>query len=173
MSILAKHLAFLRRQMEFHADMAGRFPDSPYGIHKELQAGFEALIADLGVADGILDEGGSSRGSGPEALKLSLTPKDLEGLPDEVLSELSISEGDKAEFDILVLLDDAGGVVSLDRLIVALWRKRGELHKRPALVSRLTRMVEKGLVYSVPGKQEVYSNRPIPDDRKNGTPGQQ
>ena len=78
-----------------------------------------------------------------------------------MLNELSISEGDKAEFAILGLIEEAGGIISLDRLIVGLWKKTGELHKRQSLISRLYRMGQKDMVFSVPGKKGVYANWPM------------
>ena len=94
-------------------------------------------------------------------MRLSLSAEEVEGLPDEVLNELSISEGDKAEFAILGLIDEAGGIISLDKLIVGLWKKTGELHKRQSLISRLYRMGQKDMVFSVPGKKGVYANWPM------------
>ena len=75
-----------------------------------------------------------------------------------------ISESDKAEFTIVSLIDESGGVASLDQILVALYRKTGEISKRLGLNSRLYRMVQKGLIHSVPGKKGVYSTKPIVED---------
>jgi hypothetical protein len=122
--------------------MVTRFADDTFRqkLHKDTHTKFESLLEDLEEADRILDEGISPRRLREDAFKLSLTPKDIEGLPEEVLKELSISEGDKAEFAILEILEEAGGILSLDQIIVNLWRKTEEAHKRPALISRLYRM---------------------------------
>jgi hypothetical protein len=81
----------------------------------------------------------------------------LNGLPEELIQELNITTGDKTEFAIINLMTEAGGIVSLDRMIVGLYRRTGEIHKRSALLNRLYRMIQKGSIYSVPGKKGVYS----------------
>jgi hypothetical protein len=165
MSNLAQHIPLVKDQMEFHQRMVGKYAEDMFRqrLHKDTQAKFAALLADLETSDKILDQKPIRR-SNSDAFKLSLTPQDIEGLPEEVLRELSISESDKTEFAILSIIEDAGGVISLDRLIVNLWKATGETHRRPALISRLYRMAQKDLVFSVPTKKGVYSNRVIGED---------
>jgi hypothetical protein len=163
MSMLAKHLSLVKDQMDFHQRMATRFSENQHrrNLHRDTHAGFEELLEDLEKADGLLDQMGAESRRNTSLPRIALTPQDIEGLPDEVLKELSISEGDKTEFAILGLIEEAGGILSLDRLIVGMWRKTGEAHKRAALTSRLYRMAQKDLVYNVPTKKGVYASRPI------------
>lgn len=93
--------------------------------------------------------------------------KELEGLPEELLNELSISDADKVEFTIQQIIDDNGGVISLDRLLVDMFKKTGKIYKRNALTSKLYRMSNKGMVFSVPNKKGVYSTSLIEGEELN------
>jgi hypothetical protein len=61
------------------------------------------------------------------------------------------------------LLDEHGGIASLDQIIFGLYKKTKEIVKRQAMTNRLYRMGQKELIWGVPGKKGVYSNRPISD----------
>jgi hypothetical protein len=163
MSILEKHLAFVNEQTAFHQKMAERFADNSFRqkLHNTTKEKFEALAKDLVEADKMLDR--PEQLAPPRLVRLSLTPEDLEGLPEELLSELSI-DSDKTEFAILSLIDESGGVISLDQLLVGLFRKTKEVHKRQTLTSRLYRMAQNKLVFNVPNKKGVYSTRPLTEE---------
>ncbi|MGD2119676.1 MAG: hypothetical protein PVG66_15060 [Chromatiales bacterium] len=90
---------------------------------------------------------------------ISVTPSDIEGLPPELLSELNISESDQTEFEIINIIEKHGGMMSLDHLIIALFRQTGEVFKRRNLTAKLYRMTSKGLLYK--GKRGTYSTTPI------------
>lgn len=93
--------------------------------------------------------------------RLALSWEEVHDLPPELLAELSVSDGDKLEFEIVKVMEDLGGVASLDRLLVALYRSTGEVHQRTWLNNRLYRMGQKDMLYSVPGKKGVYSLEPM------------
>ncbi|MBI1330174.1 MAG: hypothetical protein GC166_09760 [Alphaproteobacteria bacterium] len=166
MSILQKHLAFVKDQVTFQTRMLDRFGSDSYRVklHSESRQKFESLLADLESADKALDNAQSRPVPAQGQLRLTLSPEEIEGLPEDVLNELSISEGDKTEYAILSLIEDAGGIISLDRLIVGLFRKTGEKIKRQTMTSRLYRMAQKDMVFSVPTKKGVYSNRAISEE---------
>jgi hypothetical protein len=163
MSILVKHLPFVKDQIGFQQRMLERFAGDSYRekMHASSKEKFEALLADLEIADQTLDRKQEIRTPKAAPQTLALTPEEIEGLPPELLKELSVSDADKTEFILLNLLEEAGGIASLDRLLIGLWKKSGEVHKRQSLVSRLYRMAQKDLVFGVPGKKGVYSNRPV------------
>jgi hypothetical protein len=168
MSILAKHLAFVNEQGEFHTNAAERFGPKTWRGQRHLDSAQKllALATDLQAADKQLDAPppakGAKKAAGP--LQLSLNIEEIADLPAELLQELSISEGDKTEFAILNAIEEAGGVITLDRLLIALYKKTNEIHKRQSLTSRLYRMSVKNLIYNVPGKKGVYSNEPLSDE---------
>jgi hypothetical protein len=72
--------------------------------------------------------------------------EDIEGLPPELMQELSISDADRLEFTIVGIINEAGGLMSLDKIIIGLYKKSGEIHKRSTLTSRLYRMIQKNLI---------------------------
>ena len=91
----------------------------------------------------------------------SLVSDDLEGLPEDLLVELSVSKADKTEFLIAQLIQDHQGIMSLDQILIAYYRATKEVIKRPAMTNRLYRMAQKGMVYSVPGKKGIYTTEPV------------
>lgn len=102
----------------------------------------------------------SDEEDGPQQLSLGLTPDDLEGLPPELIAELNITEADKFEGFVVRKIRDAGGVMTLDKLLIACWRERNEIHKRNLLNAKLYRMTRKGLIWTVPNKKAVYTSDP-------------
>lgn len=164
MSILAKHLELVKGQAEFHRNMVDKVGNNVWRakLHAETAAKFAAMAADMEAANKQLDAGPAkpkAAASGP--LQLSLNIEEVADLPVELLKELSISEGDKTEFAILNAVEEAGGVITLDRLLIALYKKTDEIHKRQTLTSKIYRMTSKGLLYNVPGKKGVYSNEQL------------
>jgi hypothetical protein len=166
-------MVLVKDQLEFHRRMAVRYADNPFraNLHKTTQAGFEELVADIAKADELLDAPSADEKSDTQPIlparktfRLALAPQDIEGLPEELLKELSVSEGDKAEFAIMSIIDDAGGIASLDQLLVGMYKKTGEIFKRQTLTSRLYRMAQKDLVFSVPARKGVYSTKLINEE---------
>lgn len=167
MSILNKHLEFVNEQAGFHEKMAEKFGLSSFRskLHISTAEKFRSLGSDLDSADKALDgPGRSSRQEHQKPIQLSLSIEDIEGLPDELLQELSLSDGDKTEFAIVNAIEEASGIISLDKLLIALYKKTGEIHKRNSLYSKLSRMASKSLIYYVPGKKGVYSTEQLTSD---------
>ncbi|ODA67519.1 hypothetical protein A7A08_01553 [Methyloligella halotolerans] len=144
--------AFHQRQAEYHAANPKRSER-----HQETAAKFAALADYLDLV---------SKTSRPDAPRnrLALSWDEIEGLPEELLSELNITESDKTEFNIASIVEEAGGVISLDRLLVEYYRLTGEVMKRSQMNNRLYRMGLKGLIYSVPSRKGVYSNYPMTEE---------
>ena len=162
MESLESHIEFVNQQITFHVSRAKIYGHSEFRKKKHLETAerFESLLEYLKQPEttGIdADTDESAKTILPKQLRLSLTPKDIEGLPEELLAELSVSASDKTEFLILSMIEAAGGLLSLDHILVGVFRETAEISKRTAMTNRLYRMVQKGLVYSVPGKKGVYS----------------
>jgi len=83
-----------------------------------------------------------------------LAPKDIKGLPEDVVKELGF---DPLEFAILELIDNAGGRLSLDRIITDYFRRHSLLLKRKDLSSKLWRMRRKGAIDLVEGRKAIYT----------------
>jgi hypothetical protein len=165
MSILLKHLPIVKEQWDFHEKMALKPGPNSFRntLHKTTAQKLAALHADLQVADAALDgPKPKSESDAPKArgsLQLSLSFEELNGLPQELIDELT--GADKLDFAIVNAIEDAGGVITLDRLLIALYRKTEEIHKRDFIISRLYRMGQKNLIFSVPGKKGVYSTEQL------------
>ncbi len=166
MSILAKHLAFVKDQAEFHDKMVEKFSAASFrgSLHKSTAEKFRALYVDLEGADKALDSPSTQVQVPSKGIQLSLSVNDIEGLPEELLSELSLTDADKTEFAIVNAIEEGGGIISLDRLLIALYKKTGEVHKRTSLYSRLARMANKNAIYYVPGKKGVYSTEQLSNE---------
>ena len=168
MEKLASHIEFVKSQIEFQQRQAVRFAPEPRRsrLHLDAVERFKSLLADLELLRIRLNGNPEilNVNSAVAAPRLGLSWEEIDGLPPELLEELSISESDKTEFNISSLITELGGFASLDRLLVALFRQSGEITKRAALNQRLYRMVQKEMIYSVPGKKGVYSIRPVSEE---------
>ena len=156
---LLKHLPLVKDQIGFHQRMAEKFSDNPYrsSLHTGTARKFEELENALAQAQSKMEElskGPPVKSDSPH--RLAVTRDDLKGLPEELRRELSISDSD-LEFLISELVDANGGMMSLDQLLIGLYKKTGEVNKRNKLTARLYRM---RTIFSVAGKKGVYSTHP-------------
>lgn len=129
-------------------------------IAAELDAAKAKLAQAATQAEALPQGHDSDDEDGPQQLNLGLTPDDLEGLPPELIAELNITEADKFEGFVVRKIRDAGGVLTLDKLLIACWRERNEVHKRTLLNAKLYRMTRKGIIWTVPNKKAVYTTDP-------------
>ena len=161
MSILNEHIEFVNTQITLQEKLAVKFKAEPkrQRLHLNTADSYKQLLAKIVEADRLLDEAAlDSPRKVSVKQSLALSPKDLEGLPEELLKELILSDADKAEFTISNLIEEVGGVISLDKLLIAYYKKTGDILKRSAMTSRLYRMAIKGMTFNVPGKKGYYSN---------------
>lgn len=168
MSILDKHIEFVNEQAIFHEKRGEIDPKSfKAQLHQATSNKFRVLLKDIEEASRKLDEPPKTIGktNNLKPIQLSLTIEDIEGLPEELIAELNLTDRDKTEFAIVNAIEEAGGILSLDRLLIALYKKTGEIHKRNNLYPKLSRMASKESIYFVPGKKGFYSIDPIkPED---------
>jgi hypothetical protein len=147
--------------MEFHLRQAKRFESDPrrHALHSETAERFRETL-DILKTPSVGVESPALR-STP---KLNLEWSELQDLPPELMAELSISDSDKLDFSIASLIEDVGGVATLDRVLVSIFKLTGEILKRATLNARLWRMVQKEMIFSVPGKKGVYSSRQLTEE---------
>jgi hypothetical protein len=131
-------------------------------LHASTRDKFKELSADIIIADKELDSPKKKDLSGIK--QLSVSPEELEGLPEELINELSVSDADKTEFAIVNLINENGGILPLDRILIGMYKKTGEITKRQTMTSKLYRMSQKGLVFSVPSKKGFYSTEELTED---------
>jgi len=154
---------FVNEQVTFHRNMAKKFENDAKrsGRHTETAAQFLALLAAMEAAlqrPAVLDAA-----DGKKPVQLFLTLDEVNELPEELLQELSFSEADKTEYAILRIIEECGGVSSIDRILFSLYKKTKEILKRTSLTSKLYRMVQKGQIFPVPTKKGVYSTKELTD----------
>jgi len=159
-------IEFVKSQLAFHEAQAVKYANEPRRAerHHSTAIRFRALLSDLTEAAQLLETLPELRERAGNAPRLTLAWDEIEGLPPEVLAELSISDSDKTEFSVQSAIRELGGVASLDRLIVYLFKTTGEVHKRTPLNQRLYRMSQKDMIFSVPGKKGVYSISPLTEE---------
>jgi len=164
MNSLEDNIAFVNNQEKFHIERAKIFANNPYKKTKHLETAekFENLA--LFINSLANEKEPEKEQKKFTQLKLSLSPQDIEDLPEDLIKELSISDADKAEFVILNMIEEAGGIMSLDQIIVGLYKLTNEINKRNAITNRMYRMGNKGLIHAVPNKKGVYSLEPISDE---------
>jgi hypothetical protein len=162
---LNTHLEFLDEQIQFHTAKAKEFSKNAKRAAKHLETaeGDKSLKDFLIQIYSELMAGAVVVPYKPRFDKdstFALSMKEIADLPQELKDELSVKV-DGPEFVVLEALEKFGGAASLDQILVAVFRKTNEIHKRTAMTNRLYRMVQKEEIYSVPGRKGVYSLFPI------------
>ena len=158
---LTNYLPFVNEQIDFHKRMVERFEDNPRrkSLHRATSQGFSDLAEAMTEASKEIEELRQRPDITPSASKgLLVSMEEIEGLPPELVEELSVSDADMAEFAILDMIKERGGIVSLDHIVIGLYRITGEVHKRASATSKIYRMTQKGILFNVPGKKGVYSS---------------
>lgn len=164
MDRIETHIAFVKDQMIAQENLAKKYEQQPYraGRHLTTAQRFRILLDDLDAQQKKQSEGTETTGrSVSSAKRLALTLQDIEDLPEELIKELNITETDRLELIIENIITTAGGILSLGKILVELYRRTGEINKRTALTMRLFRMAQRGIIFNVPGKKGIYSTYEI------------
>lgn len=164
--ILGQYVPFIKEQAEHQRKNAVNLAEkSPKIAAKATSRAerFEQLLEDIQKVSLQLSTPPSlpapSASSEPKRPRFTLLPADLEGLPEEVLKQLGINESDRQELAIVEMIEEAGGMMALDQIIIALWRQKQEVADRGKLTSKLYRMTQKKMIYGA-GKG-IYSTKPV------------
>jgi hypothetical protein len=164
MDRIDSHIAFVKEQMVAQESLAKKYEATPYRAGRHLTAAQRCriLLDDLESLKKKTAEGADAASRAHNASRrVSLTLQDIEDLPEDLIKELNITETDRLELIIEDIISSAGGVQSLSKILVELYKRTGEVHKRTATVSRLFRMAQRSVIYNVPGKKGIYSTHPI------------
>lgn len=81
---------------------------------------------------------------------------DLSDLPAELLAELSASQVDVLERQVLSVIEACGGSADLDQILIGLYRRFQVVQKRRFLQNKLWRMVRKGQVQKTKSARGVF-----------------
>lgn len=146
---LEQSLDFLRKLSEWFDRQAAAAEDAQEAEKYIVLS--RGVLKERNVIQEWLRETNAKRGSA-----IQLTPDDLEGLPEDLKAELSLSESEQFELNILRLIEEAGGKISLDVLLVSWYRSKKEVIKRRTMTARIYRMLSKERLYSTPGYKGVY-----------------
>jgi hypothetical protein len=165
-SIVEKYGPFVNDQIEHNVKQAARWEargDIPRASKYLGRAEeFRNMLADLSSSAEF--NGPSTVADNTVAVDMiaRLTPDEIKDLPEELLSQLSITESDRKDFLIVEIMQSEGGVSSVDRLLIQIYRRTREIEKRTRLVSRLYRMTSKGFVFPHPQRKGIYGLSPFP-----------
>jgi len=97
---------------------------------------------------------------------VELSKTELEGLPPELLKQLSPPSKSKDRYDlILSIIKENGGVADINTILIAIYKKTKTVCKRNTLISSAYRMINKGLLRNVPGLEGTYS---LPTENQTG-----
>jgi hypothetical protein len=159
-TVVENHIKFVKEQVFIQEKLALEFDEDDYrkGLHLKTATNFVDLARFL---EEIQKRESKTvaffhRADTPQR-RILLTYEEIQSAPDELLKELNISDAERQELLIEYLIAEAGGVLSLDRIIIGLYARTKEVPKRGTLTTRLFRMANKGMIYNVPGKKGVYS----------------
>jgi hypothetical protein len=130
MKILADFRPFVKGQMDFHVRRAHNpaYKADRQKLHYTTAETFKDLLEAIDNAP---------KPSVAAGDPLSLSPDDLAGLPPELLEQLNISEGDKLDITIVEIINEAGGTLLLDKILIGLYKKTNEVHQRAQIISRI------------------------------------
>lgn len=168
MQNITTYVAFVKQQAEFHESKAKALEKSgdKRRVERHLASAktFREIEQFLGSVPELID---TARSSSQDDVKrtppsrLSLTFEEVKDLPEEMIQELAVSDGDRLDYSLQAIIDEEGGVLSLDRILFTLFKRTGVVHKRQNINTRLYRMAGRGELHSVPGRKGVYSSRPL------------
>jgi hypothetical protein len=153
-------ISFVKDQVGVQDKLAKKYEDDDYRkrLHLKTRKSFSELASFLEEikSKGTENVAYINRGTSPQK-RILLTYEDIVNAPDELLKELNIGDADRQELIIEYIIAQEGGILSLDKIMVALFKWGGEVPKRAAVTQRLYRMASRGMIYNVPGKKGVYS----------------
>ena len=165
--------SFVKRQIHYHERQAYRLRDDPEkaALHEDYVHKFKLFLDVLAQNESLKLENAALKLSALASTPFSahtidhtvLTDADLAGLPPELLEQLNIPEQDEQEKLILGIIAENRGIISLDKLLIGLFRKTGNVPQKKYITTKLYRMISKKLIYKVPGKRGVYTTEPMPD----------
>lgn len=159
---------FVKKQIAYHERKIKVLKDAPAAaMHVVYAETFRRLRAHCIASDELIarQETQLKAPSGAAIPDVSnaqtITPADLAGLPKELLDQLNLPQLDNQEKLIVDLVNEAGSVLSLDKILIGLYRKTGEVLQKRALNQKIFRMIDKGLLWKVPKKKGVYTSIPV------------
>jgi hypothetical protein len=160
MAKIDNHVSFVKDQVAVQEKLAKKYEEDSYrqGLHLKTANNFSELAKFLeGIQRrGTRDTAYLNRGDAPQK-RIQITYEEIAEAPEELLRELNLTENDRQELLVEYIIARDGGILSLDKIMLELYKETKEVPKRNALTQRLYRMANRGMIYNVPGKKGVYS----------------
>lgn len=166
MSILVESVEFVKRQLAFHQRRAAKAHDrGAPSEHHGLARDFQVLLDFLSSASVQLAASAETAADGaPDHLAFlvdsptQVGPEMLRGLPPELVEQLQISDTDRFQWQVVEIINRTPErTISIEVLLIALFKATGKVHERLDLSNRIYRMARKGMVSSVTGKKGWYT----------------
>jgi hypothetical protein len=166
MAILLESVEFVKRQLTFHQRRADKAhaegqPSAHHGLARDFGVLLSFLTSPL-AAD--IEAAALANGDVPDDLSFlvdsptQVSPALLKGLPPELVEQLQISDTERFQWQVVDLINRTPDrIISIEVLLIALFKATGKVHERLDLSNRMYRMARKGMVYSVPGKKGWYT----------------
>jgi hypothetical protein len=155
MRSITELIGFCKRQSAYHRKKAAE-PDIRTewaARHSDTAQSLDEIAEYLSSAPA----GGSTATGDPSQGDLfALDPFNLDDIPGELLDELKISKADKVDAQIVELLKIAGRPLTISEVLVGLFRKFGDQHKRTGLSARLYRMAQAKTLVQIEGERGTY-----------------
>ncbi|MCK7612459.1 hypothetical protein [Roseibium sediminicola] len=151
---------FVKRQAAYHRRTADRFHKDEIRCNRHLNfaAEFDALASRLEetlqfIAEAKERNNSSTQIAPPGQLRIG----NLDELPEELRSQLKISESDQLEMDIVEVIRSLDSCAAIDEILVGLWRKTGKVEDRDFVARKLYRMTRANTINSVPKKKGYFT----------------
>ncbi|MCF7980773.1 MAG: hypothetical protein K9K86_02240 [Pseudomonadales bacterium] len=161
MESISDFIKFLKSRQSFHArksrNLAKVNPDAA-GKHEQTSSNHAAIISWF---ESYQENPSSSQKSPTDEDLFSLNPLDMQDLPDDLSEELSVSQSDTEDAQILELLKIANRSLDLNELLIGCFRKYNVKHKRNLLTARIYRLVKRDLVHNVGKGKYALGPEPI------------
>lgn len=149
MILLQQDLEFVNEQSSFHRRTTAKWRDEDPRVkrHIEIAKKFEELAKKI---ESCIQNPPvkPQKAEIPGQLRLG----NLDELPEELRSQIKISESDQLEIDIIESIQNLEGVAAIDEILVAIWHKTKVVQDRDFLSRKIYRMVQAGTIYSAPKK---------------------
>jgi hypothetical protein len=164
---IESYLSFVKEQAAVQEKLSKKYDEDLYrsGLHQKTRKNLLDLADFLEEikSKGTRETSYLNRGNTPQK-RILLTYEEIEDAPEELLRELNLSDADRQDLLMEYIIAQEGGVTSLDRILMELYRRTKEIPKRNVVTQRLYRMASRGMIYNVPGKKGVYSTYELSED---------
>ena len=158
--MIEKHIDLVKRQIAYYTRQIERFSPDKLGYKPNQAALYQKVLSEhqelLAFLEDLIRES-LEPAPRPKSARQPDLFSEHSDLPEELLAQLS-SRATRGQTDPLIqIINDRGGVATLDEILIGLYRKTGEIAKRNLLSNRLYRLAQQGLIQSVPNRKGVYT----------------